>query len=343
MESAWFALYHVYSTSKTFDRRGFKNFENDMRLAQEIGVKILILEDYYSDFIWGEFSNFWNEEMFRKMVQITQAYGIKFIPYLDTTELATHGEVYKRNGRQWSAKNRWGKSFSAFSSIFLPYYPGFDFHTKLMCPASGWSDYLINQAHVLLSDYGVDGIYLDRVDYRVNCYDHSKDKDHFLKELPVLVKGIHDEVKSSSTHNILILNDSCVNPDPPLIDCMKVVDYVLTELLPVDTDPNNFYWQFVVNWGDLIWLFRKLLKPILKLFMNAAFTTGSMTDNSRIQKIIDRLKPYVGKKIIVFSHRKDIEGIKVIREIAQRNRLLCGIVPGLNYLNEISYYLQEKK
>ncbi|NVM55112.1 MAG: hypothetical protein HWN66_15510 [Candidatus Helarchaeota archaeon] len=335
MENAWFALYHVYSTAKKYDAQGLQNFEKDIKFAQEIGVKTLILEDYYSDFVWGEYTNFWNVRTFRKMIQITKNYGIRFIPYLDVTELATHGAIYKKNGKAWGAKNHWGKPYSAFSSIFLPYYDKFDFHTKLMCPASGWFDYFTDQARILLTEYEVNGIYLDRVDYRVRCYDHSRDPDHFIQGLPALVKSIQHEVKSVSSKNLLILNDSCVDPDPPLINCMKSVDYVLTELLPVDTDPRNFYWQVLVKWGDLIYALRHLLKPLFKLFMNFAFTTGGMTDERRIQQIINRLRPHVGHNIFVFSHRKDYEGIRAIRHIAQKNQLACSYVSGLRYLRDM--------
>lgn len=339
MDNAWFALYHVYSRAKKVDKRGLRNFEDDVKIAQEIGIKTLILEDYYSDFIWGEYTNFWNEETFQRMVRITKDYGIRFIPYLDLTELATHGAVYKKFGKKWAAKLHWGKVYSAFSSIFLPYYENFDFHTKLMCPASGWFDYFTNQARSLLIDYGVDGIYLDRADYRVRCYDHSRNPDHFINGIPLLVKSIQSEVKAVSSKNLLIMNDSCVVPDPTFIRCAESADYILTELLPVDTDPSNFYWQFLAQWGDLIYSFRHLLKPIFKLFMNMAFTTGGMTDETRIQQIINRLKPHVGQNIFVFSHRKDYEGFEAIRNIAQKNRLSCVFVPGLRYLREIKEYI----
>ena len=342
MENAWFALYFVYSTAKRFDERGIRIFEEDIKVAQEIGVKTLILEDYYSDLLWGEYTNFWNEKTFRRMIQITKDYGIRFIPYLDLTELATHGSVYKKFGREWGAKLRWGKPYSAFSSIFLPYYDKFDFHTKLMCPASGWFDYFTNQVHTLLTEYEVDGIYLDRADYRVICYDHSPNRDHFIEGIPSLVKNVRNEVKAISSKHLLIMNDSCVNPDPTLIACAKSVDYILTELLPVDTDHQNFYWQFIAKWGDLIYAFRHILKPVLKLLMNMAFTTGGMTDEKRIQEIINRLKPYVGHNIFVFSHRKDYEGVRAIRNIAQKNQLSCGYVSGLRYLRDIKGFFDSE-
>jgi hypothetical protein len=131
------------------------------------------------------------------------------------------------------------------------------------------------------------------------------------------------------------MNDSCVNPDPTLIKCLKLVDFVLTELLPTDTVPNNYYSQFLVKYGDLIWAFRKILKPVFRFFMKFAFTTGSMTDELRIQRIIDRLKPHVGQNIFIFSHRMDYEGFKVIRQIAQNNQVSCVYTAGLNYLRSI--------
>jgi hypothetical protein len=343
MNDAWFALYHQYSTARHFDARGLHNFEKDIKFAQEIGVKTLILEDYYANFVWGEYTELWNEKTFRKMRQITQDYGIRFLPYMDVTELAIHGKMFPIHGKEWIAKNRWGKGYSAFSSFFLPAYYKTNFHTKLMCPASSWGDYFVKQAHLLLTDYETDGIYLDRMDYRVTCYDHSKDPEHFIQGIPVLVKRIQQEVKATSIKNILIINDSCVNPDATLIKCMEAADFVLTELLPVDTDPKNFYWQFLAEWGDVIWAFRRLLRPLMTFFMNYAFKTEAMTNETRLQQIINRLKPYVGQNIIFFSHRRDYEGFKAMRQISHKNQLNYGYVSGLELLQTLRPYFEREK
>ncbi|MHA1300886.1 MAG: DUF6259 domain-containing protein [Candidatus Helarchaeota archaeon] len=337
MDDFWFAMYHTYSTKKDFSKRALRIFEKDVKFAQEIGINGLVMEDYYTDWIWGEYTNFWNEQTFKSMIKITQDYGIRFIPYMDVTELGVHGKIYKKNGKKWGAKNRWGKPYSAFSSIFLAAYYPTDWYTKLMCPSpsSGWFDYLTKQAHTLLTQYEVDGIYLDRMDYRTVCYDHSKNPSHFVDGIPALVQSIRNEVKASSSKNLLIINDSCVNPDPPLIKCMKHADFVLTELLPVDTDPNDIYWQSLMKYGEIIWAFHKFLKPLLKLATDLSFLTSSMLDPKRIQGIINRLKVHVGDNIIVFSHRKDYEGFKAIEKITQENQIRRGIFPGRKSLLSI--------
>jgi hypothetical protein len=342
MDDVWFALYHLYSTACHYDEKGLQNFEADLRYAQKLGIKILIMEDYYSNFLWGEYTNLWDASTFRGMIKLVHDYGIRFLPYMDVTELAIHGDIWKSHGKSWGAKNSWGKPYSAFSSIFLPQYYKRNFHTKLMCPhpSSGWGDYLTEQTRRLLGEYEIDGIYLDRVDYRVRCFAHSPNPNHFIEGIPLLVSRIRGEVKSVSAQNLLILNDSCVNPDSTLQECLKLVDFVLTELLPTDTNPRSFYWQFIVNWGDLIWGLRWIFKPILKVFMPIAFTTGMMTDESRLQYIIDRLKPYVGQNIILFSHRRDRAGFRAIRQIAKLNQLRCGYLSGLKYLRNIEYYLE---
>ncbi|MFX0137426.1 MAG: DUF6259 domain-containing protein [Candidatus Hodarchaeota archaeon] len=342
MNDFWFAMYHTYSIKKSFDERALKIFEKDVIFAQEIGIEGLVLEDYYTDWIWGEYTNFWNEKTFQEMIRIIHDYGIKFIPYLDVTELGVHGKVYKRNGRKWGAKNRWGKIYSAFSSIFLADYYPVDWRTKLMCPSpsSGWYNYLTNQAHVLLTQYEVDGIYLDRMDYRTTCYDHSKDPAHFIQGIPALVKSIRDEVKKISSKNLLIINDSCVDPDPPLIKCMKLADFVLTELLPIDTDTTDFNWQFLMEYGDLIWTFHRLIKPIIKLSTNLSFLSGAMLDPNRLQRIINRLKIHVGKNIIVFSHRKDYQGFNAIKKVVEKNNLRQGFFPGRKFLRVIKPFFK---
>lgn len=340
MDDFWFAMYHVYSMKKSFDTKGLKNFEKDVKFAQEIGIRTLVLEDYYKDFIWGEYTNLWDEKTLQTMIKIIHDYGIKFIPYMDTTELATHGKIYYKNGREWGAKNRWGRPYSAFSSIFLADYYPHDWHTKLMCPYSGWKDYFLNQAHVLLTQYDVDGIYLDRLDYRVICYDHSQNPSHFVEGIPTLVKRIRNEVKSACSKNLLIINDSCINPDSILIKCIKYVDFVLTELLPIDTNPRNFYQQFLIEQGDLIWAFHRILKPILKFFTNFSFNRFAMVDPIRIQSIINRLYPYIGQKIILFSHRKDYKSFKFIENITQKNQLYFGYFAGRKYLLTIKNFFK---
>ncbi|MHA1380491.1 MAG: DUF6259 domain-containing protein [Candidatus Helarchaeota archaeon] len=342
MNDFWFAMYHTYSTKKSFSKKALKIFENDVKFAQKIGVDGLVLEDYYANWVWGEYTNFWNEQTFKGMVKIVQDYGLKFIPYMDVTELGVHGRVYKENGKKWGAKNRWGKLYSAFSSIFLAAYYPVDWHTKLMCPfpASGWFDYFTNQANILLTQYEVNGIYLDRMDYRTICHDHSTNQQHFIEGIPALVKSIQHEVKNSSSKNLLIINDSCVDPDPTLIKCMKTADFVLTELLPADTNPYDIYWQSLMKYGEIIWALHRILKPIIRLATDLSFLTSAMLDPNRIQNIINRLKVHVGNKIIIFSHRKDFDGFKAIEKIAEKNGLKRGLFPGRKSLRSISHFFK---
>jgi hypothetical protein len=335
MSDSWFCIYHSYSTSTKYDEKAINKFKKDVEFARELNIKYLIMEDYYKNLNWGEYSKFWNRETLEKMIELCHENNIKFIPYTDATELTIRGKVYKKYGREWGAKNRWGKIHSGFNSIFLPHaYPKeYEFFTKLMCPKSGWQNYLIEQVNYLLDELKVDGIYFDRVDYRVKCFDHLKDPDHFNNGLAELINNLVDEIKDHDKNNITIMNDSCMPPDEIMGKCIKKVDFVLSELLPVDWDPNSFYNRLNLDWGDLAWYFRRILKPIMKIVTEFQFTSEAMTNVDRIKSIVKRLSQYINvENIFLFTHRRDIEGLNATRKVVEETGANLGYFMGFKNL-----------
>ncbi|MHA1799520.1 MAG: DUF6259 domain-containing protein [Candidatus Helarchaeota archaeon] len=336
MNDFWFAVYHLYSTSHEYDKKGLTKFKMDAEFAARQGVKYVILEDYYDRLTWGEYSNLWNEKNFRKMIEIVNDNGMKLIPYIDITELATKGEIYKKKGKTWGAKNRWGKVYSGFISIFLPIaypYVEYDFATKIMCPKSGWREYLVGQAAYLLNNFEIDGIYMDRIDYRLKCHDHFPDEDHFKTGIFDLVLEIVNTVRAFGDKYISIVNDSCMYPDAIMTKCIESVDFVLSELLPADWNPNALPNRTLNELGDLIWKLRRFLKPILTTITEWQFSSETMIDLQRINNIINRLKKIKKvENIILFSHRKDLEGFKAIKKISEMTNAKIAFFSGFKPL-----------
>ncbi|MHA1404828.1 MAG: DUF6259 domain-containing protein [Candidatus Helarchaeota archaeon] len=339
MANAWFVLYHAYSTSFNDDEKALKRFEKDVEHAGELDIKYVIMEDYYARLTWGEYLTPWNESNLRQMIKIIHDHGLKFLPYVDATELATKGKIYQKNGKVWGAKNRWGKIYTGFNSIFLPLaypYSEYDFITKLMCPASGWRSYLCNQVETLQEKYEADGIYVDRIDYRVQCHDHSHEHDHFNNGILELIKDIKDRVKSFGPSQTCMMNDSCMNPDDTMAKCMKTFDFVLNELLPIDWDPLSLPIKLQLEWGDLAWYFRGLLKPMLRILTEAQFNQSSMMDATRILKIVERIEQYKSpNEIFLFTHKKDQEGLRAISRIARHKGTNLVYFSGFKPLNSI--------
>ncbi|MHA1270496.1 MAG: DUF6259 domain-containing protein [Candidatus Helarchaeota archaeon] len=334
----WFCVYHAYSTSSLPDEKAINTFKKDVEFARELEVKYIIMEDYYKNLNWGEYSTFWNKNNLERMIKIAHENDIKFIPYIDLTELTIKGDIYKKYGREWGAKNRWGKIYSGFNSIFLPlaYPTPYEFFTKLMCPNSGWKNYLLEQAEFLLNELEIDGIYFDRLDYRVICFDHDHTRDHFKNGIYKLVNDIVNEVKRYSINFITIMNDSCMPPDDIMVKCIKKNDFVLSELLPQDWNPYSLYNRINAEWGDFAWIFRRILKPITQLITEIQFTSQSMVETNRIIKIVNRLKKNIpSNKIFLFSHRKDIQGLRAIQEVVMATGSNICYFMGLKKLIEL--------
>lgn len=339
MDDFWFVLYHAYSISNEYDEKALNIFTKDIEFAQKIGIKNLIIEDYFEKFSWGEYSSFWNKKNFTKMIRIAHEYDIKFIPYTNATELSFNSKTYKKYGKNWGAKNRFHKIYSGFNSIYLPQYysdPKFAFFNKVMCPKSGWQNYLNSQVEFLVENFEIDGIYVDRVDYRVRCFDHDKYEDHFKKELPNLIEKIDKIVKSKSRSNTTIINDSCMLPDEILVKCMTNVDFVLTELLPTDWNPDSIYNRINLEFGNVAWKLRRLLIPLTQTITNKQFYANSMINLPRLSSIITRLKKLKSsEKIILFSHRIDKSGLRAIQKVSNSSGCKICYVVGLNRLTSL--------
>lgn len=327
--NAWFAIYHLYSTSTEYSPRAVRAFERDARVAAEqLDVDCVIVEDYYRNLVWGEFATPWNADTLAGFIDVAHDYGLKFLPYLNATELATTGVVYPRAGRAWGAKNRWGKVYCGFSSVMYPsvyFLPEYDFFLKLMCPASGWHEHLVGEATRLLDEFDVDGLYVDRLDYRVRCHDHHPDPTHFERGLVPLFRDLKNSVHAAGREGI-VMNDSCLPPDAVMTELYGLADGILSELLLFDMNPAGIENQLATHWGDLVWKFKRLVRPFLTVLMPALYHSRVMVDERRIREIVGRIRRAAGptKPLFLFSHRTDAESRAFLRRaLDSRHTRLC--------------------
>lgn len=327
--NAWFVPYHFYSISTIYSEKAVRYFTEDLeRAVRDFDVEIVIVEDYYRNLIWGEYGTPWSDDTFRAFIKVTHDYGAKILPYTDATELSTTGGIYRKFGREWGAKTSWGKIYCGYSSILYPsvyFLKEYEWYGQIMCPASGWKDYFLNQITRLHENFEIDGIYLDRVDYRVKCYDHLTDPDHFSQNIPVLVRELRNINKSFGSDNILIINDSCMKPDEITVKVFENADGILSELLLADMNPYGIENRLSVLFGNIAWKFRLILRPALTYILPKLYQTRIMTDDSRIREIITRLKKAApSKHIYLFSHRTDTESRRFLSRYCKNNDIhLC--------------------
>ncbi|MHA1732890.1 MAG: DUF6259 domain-containing protein [Promethearchaeota archaeon] len=343
MKNAWFAAYHAYSISKDHSPRAVRAFARDVKFAAEkLDVEYVIVEDYYERFIWGEFSRPWSERTLREMIAAVHDRGLKFLPYTDATELAMQGREWPLHGREWGAKNRWGKVYCGFSSLMYPsvyYFPQHEFYLRVMCPLSGWREHLCREVERLGEMFEIDGIYVDRLDYRVECYDHvAGNPGHFGEGLVPLLRGMKKAATAKSNKNVLVMNDSCMNPDAVMAELYRVADAVLSELLLADMNPWGLENILATNWGDLAWKFRRVVRPALTHLLPRLYQTGVMTNPERMRSIIHRIRRAAGdpdKPVFMFSHRTGRETLEFQREIAKSEGTRMCFYNGVKPLSSI--------
>ncbi|MHA1821100.1 MAG: DUF6259 domain-containing protein [Promethearchaeota archaeon] len=327
--NAWFVVYHNYSVSSQYSPKAVRLFKQDVEIAaNKLDVKYVIIEDYFKNLVWGEFGRLWSEETFRGFIRAAHDAGVKVLPYMDATELSITGEEYPKNGKKWGAKTSWGKIYSGYSSILYPsvyFLPEYDWFGKIMCPASGWTDFLVSQLQILHEKFDIDGFYLDRVDYRLKCHDHSKDPGHFNKALVKLVQKLQKTNKSYGNEKFLIVNDSCMAPDENTKRIFKIADGILSELLLADMDPYALENKIAVLFGDLIWKFKWGIRTVLTYILPRIYKTSLMTNRKRIHEIISRIRNAAGSKDLwLFSHRTDSVSRNFLSEnIDSPNTHLC--------------------
>ncbi|GAB4307956.1 MAG: hypothetical protein Kow0069_05790 [Promethearchaeota archaeon] len=341
MKNFWFSIYHLYSASTRYSPRAVRAFARDVDdlLERDPDVGHVIMEDYYRELAWGEYARPWNERTLREFVRMLHDRGLKFLPYVDATELATHAPSFEKNGRAWGAKTRWGKVYAGYSSVLYPsvyFLPRHEFFLRLACPASGWADHLVEQARSVVEGFEADGLYVDRLDYRVPCHDASHggagtgaDPEHFSRGLVPLFERLRAEAVESPGGRLLVMNDSCMDPDPIMGKLYRVADAVLSELLLADMNPWGLENVLATRWGDLAWKFRRVLRPVLSVLLPALYRrTPAMVDAARLLSIVARIRRAAGdpkKSVLLFSHRVGEETRRLQREMARRDRNL-GVV-----------------
>lgn len=297
MRNSWFMLSHKYSTAAGYDREGLARLERDLEIAARLDVECVVLESYLKDFKYGDYTDVWSEETLRAMVGLIHERGMKAIPYTNATEVDIKSSVY-RERRDWLARPPVGREYSAFISSYLPdYYEGHDFFNKLVCPASGWKDYYLEQCGELMERFGFDGIYVDRTDYRVPCRAAGRAHPGFTEGIVDTIRALQDLIKSKNAENLLVLNDSFRSPDRIFRRVMEHADVVLTEILPPGTNQSiSNVVMFLTS--DIL----RAVKPLTAVIMRAAFrgwSNSPVNDTARIARRVRLLQRATGRPVWV--------------------------------------------
>ena len=311
-ENGWFVLYHLYSTSLNYDSQGIKDFHHDLKIAKRWGIKYVVIEDYYRNFCWGEYTCPWNKETFKAIIELIHNEGLDFIPYTNPTEVATHSKIFKKYP-QWMVRDRGGKTFTGFLSVFFPrYYREFDFQLKLICPASNWKDCYLEQCRELLDEYGADGIYMDRVDHRIKCSAHPNFEEGIVK----IVKRVKEVVKERNKR--LIINDCGMFLDKTMRKVLRMADVILIELLPAGRLTHLL--KFILyDWGDYLYKMRKILSPLMDFLNKGAYLTSPQLASSKaILKRISKIREVSSSPLLLFTHRATPQGLNLISEVAEQ-------------------------
>lgn len=338
-ENAWFMLYHMYSTSKQPDENFKKLIKEEMKLAKKLKIKRIIIEDNYKDFRTGDYKEVWNDENFKFLIKEAHKNGIKVYPYVVLVEVATHSNVYLKNRDDWRVRGRFGMELHGFFSMIHShiYSPEQDHMSALFCPASGWGDDLVDKVGYLLDEFNVDGIYIDRIDYRMNCrnLDHGG-KGHFVKGVIDLVTKISDEVHKKKGRK-LIVNESCIKTDETLKKCIGFSDTVLIEALPYDFPNTSFKMKLYVYFAPrIVWKIKDRMRtPLRRIIKNYYFKPG-MFDERRMEYLVKRRKDIGAKDITLFSQSHNKEGFNTICKAAKKTNISICIATGDKKLKDVA-------
>ncbi len=316
--NAWFVLYHQYSQRTIFDERGLARFRIHLRQMESQDIKYVIIEDYWRDGLFGEYTQFWNFETFKAMVTECNDRGMQVLPYICLTELNPNSKTFHRYGAKWGARNAWRTIYNGMISFQLPYYNQVPFMLKVMCPSSPWRQHLASCIRFLHENLDLGGFYFDRADYRLKCHAHVHPPgNQFEDGLVSLVQYLTGEIKTLDARYVTMQNDSLVVPDDTFRRIASASTFILTELMPQVNNPRGLFAQGLANWAHLIWLTRSFSRPLVRALYNFAFYGKQMTNLDRIQKIVHRLQQNVpGKEIFLFTHRLDDAGTRIVNKIA---------------------------
>jgi len=310
MENAWFVLSHKYSMSRRYDPAAVGAFRGDALLARRLAARWVIFESYPADFAYGDYLAPWCGDTLRAMCDAAREAGLHPLPYTNATEVDIKSSVY-RDHPGWLAKPPVGREYPAFISAYLPeYFREGDFFNKLVCPAGPWKEYYLDQCSGLIDNFGFEGIYVDRVDYRVPCTAHPG----FSAALPGMMGELKERVRSFDENYILVINDSAKIPDRIFRDVMQHADVVLAETLP----PGSL--QEVTNlvmFATSEILYR--LKPFTEFAirkMYGLWGNSPLPDTRRLRNRARMLHRTTGRPVWIFTHSLTASGARSALEAA---------------------------
>jgi len=342
-----FMMYNLYSKSKKPDKEFKKMIDKEMQIAKKIGIKTMTVESNFSDFRVGDYMDVWNSKNYKYLVDSAHKNGIKVFLYTIIGEVAKHSKVYQKYHKKWAIRGPLNLRYSGFNSIMLQgiaYEKDDEFATFVFCPGSNWKKYFLKQIFEVVDKYDLDGIYIDRLSYRINCRDKRHgDKNHFKEEVLKIVEEVSKGLKKRKKEFMavdLFGKPSVRFPDKIVEKYLDLADYILIEIVPgpgIDMENNplqKFYAYFAAK---AIWKSRKLIKIITKRLVPNLYNSLSISkDPKRVENIINCLKSYGQTKIVTFSvdfTNKEI--FDSVSKVAKKTKTGLCFVSGRKKLSEM--------
>ena len=327
--NTWFLLYHTYSTSKKRDKEFEKHIDENMEIAKKIGVDRIIVEDNFRDFRVGDYEDVWHPENYRYLVDSAHKRGMEVYLYVVIGEVATHSDVYKEYKDKWAVKGFLGREYCGFTSIVyqgVGYEKEHDHITKVFCIGSEWRKHLLKQALSVMDKYGLDGVYVDRVCYRINCNDKRHgEKGHFNRGIILFLRDLSKELKKRGKKMIVVdptVKPSSIFPDDVVREYVRISDSVLLEVFPkpMSGDMQGLVQKFYAYFGgQALWHSRHLVRPIARRVTEGLFRMKFTMDSERLTNCVNNLRKLGAKDITIFSlSNNNPESFKDVCETVNR-------------------------
>jgi hypothetical protein len=342
-----YIMYQRYSKSKGKDKKFRERIDRDVDVARKLGVKRMTMEANFRDFRIGDYDEVWSPENYKYLVESAHKRGIEVYVYVVIGEVATHSKVYKKYRDEWTLKWLLGQEYSGFNSVMLQdvAYDRDDlFQTNIFCIGSPWRELLIKQLISHVDKYNLDGVYIDRVCYRIRCRDKRHGgREHFNEGIPIFLRKLSKELKERKKKMMVVdvnIKPSASYPDEITREYVKIADSVLLEVISKEFDIQRgiAYLIYSLFGARVIWRLRHLIKHFTGRMATYFYNNSISVDPKKFMGYIKSLKELGAKDIIIFSaSSQDPKGFNVICDVAKKtNTSICFVPRGFlaDYVKE---------
>jgi hypothetical protein len=344
-DHTWFMLYHQYSMSKKRDKDFEKAIDKDMKLAKKIGIKKLIVEDNFKDFRVGDYKEVWCPENYIYLVDAAHKNGIEIYLYVVIGEAATHSELYKKYSSDWAVRGLFGRQFAGFASICyqgFAYGEGHDYISKVFCMGTEFRKYFVKEIVSVMDRYKLDGIYLDRLNWRIDCTDKRHGGEgHFDNGMIPFLEEVSGEVKKRKKKLFVVdvpMKPSAIYPDDIVRKYLELADHVLLEVMIYDKHRIKGLTQRLASYFiiDIVHKFRDRVRSLAKKVVEMIFSTDTVSNPDKIVKYVQALEKMNAKDISIFmANTSTPKGFNAVYEAAKRTGASICFMTGSKKLSDV--------